>query len=71
LAPIGFVLAVGYSIAYLIVALSNDATDWWWWFVPIYGTIKIFQESVGLGIFHIGGLVVLYLAGTLITLAES
>lgn len=52
LAFVLWVAFVGYSIAWLVVAIASDPT--WWWFVPIYGDVQIFQESVGWGLFHVG-----------------
>jgi hypothetical protein len=54
---------IGYSIAWLIVALASDPT--WWWFVPIYGDIQIFQESLWYGLFHIGIFPFVLIAGAL------
>jgi hypothetical protein len=60
-----WLLTLVYSAAYLVVAFASESTIWWWWFVPIYGTFKIFQASVLLGLFHVGILVVVYVAGFL------
>lgn len=57
---------VVYSIAWLVVAIASDPT--WWWFVPIYGDIQIFQESVWWGLFHVGVLPALLLAGAAVDL---
>ena len=54
-AALGFgmwIAFAAYSIAWLIVAVASDPT--WWWFVPIYGDIQIFQESIWWGFFHVG-----------------
>jgi hypothetical protein len=65
-AGIGAVLWFGfaaYCIAWVIVAFASDPT--WWWFIPIYGDIKIFSESVWWGLFHIGVLPALFLVGAI------
>lgn len=46
---LGFLIWMGSAIAYWVIAFANDSTTWWWWFVPFYGQVKIFMESVGLG----------------------
>jgi hypothetical protein len=54
-AALAFVLWIGflaYSVTWLVVAIVSDPT--WWWFAPVYGDIKIFQESVPWGLFHVG-----------------
>lgn len=63
-AALAFVLwlaFVAYSITWLVVAVASDPT--WWWFVPIYGDIQIFQESVWWGLFHLGVLPLVVLVG--------
>lgn len=63
-AALGFVLWIGvvaYSITWLVVAIASDPT--WWWFVPIYGDIQIFQESVWWGVFHAGIFPLVIIAG--------
>jgi len=46
------------------VAVASDPT--WWWFVPIYGDVKIFQESVAWGLFHVGVIPVMVIAGVIV-----
>jgi len=61
---ISFAVWIGivvYSVAWLIVAFASDPT--WWWFVPIYGDIQIFQESVWWGLFHIALFPLVIVAG--------
>lgn len=52
LAAVLYIAVIAYSVAWLIVAIASDPT--WWWFVPIYGDVQIFQESVWWGLFHLG-----------------
>lgn len=54
---------LAYSIVWLVVAVQSDPT--WWWFVPVYGDIYIFQESVWWGLFHVGILPLIAIAATL------
>lgn len=68
---VAFLSIIGYSIAYLAVAFTNDATKWWWWFVPIYGSIRIFEASVAWGLFHVGILPATWIAGAAISAAEG
>lgn len=49
-----WIVVVVYSIAWFVVAIASDPT--WWWFVPVYGDIQIFQESVWWGLFHVVGI---------------
>ena len=63
LAAVGFIGFFAYCIAWLVVAVASDPT--WWWFVPIYGDIHIFQESVWWGLFHVCTLPVLLLSSLL------
>lgn len=63
LAPVAFVGFLAYAITWLVVAYQSDPT--WWWFVPVYGTIKIFHESVWWGIFDVGILPAVFVAGAL------
>lgn len=55
---------VAYSVAWLIVAVASDPT--WWWFVPIYGDVKIFQESIAWGFFHVGLIPAVFIAGAIV-----
>jgi hypothetical protein len=50
-----------YCCLWLVVAVASDPT--WWWFVPIFGTIKIFEESVWWGLFCVGILPAGWIAG--------
>lgn len=68
---IGFLVGVAYSVTYFVLAFASDATTWWWWFVPIYGTFRIFQASVLLGMAHVGVLPLFVLAGLAIEWGES
>lgn len=63
LAAVGFIGFFAYCIVWLVVAVASDPT--WWWFVPIYGDIQIFQESVWWGLFHVGTLPILLLSSLL------
>lgn len=64
LAAVAWLGFAAYSVVWLIVAFASDPT--WWWFVPIYGDIKIFQESVWWGLFHIATLPLILLVGAIV-----
>lgn len=68
---VGFLVVVAYSVAYFVLAFASDSTAWWWWFVPVYGTVRIFQASVLLGFAHVGTLPAVVLAGLAIDWGES
>jgi hypothetical protein len=69
--PIAFLGIAAYSLAYLGVAFTDDATRWWWWFVPIYGSVQIFGTSAGWGLFHVGILPATWIGGSAISAAEG
>lgn len=56
-----YVVFIAYCLVWAIVALSSGHPAWW--FTPIYGTIKIFQESVWRGLLDVSALPVLLLVG--------
>lgn len=58
-----FLGTFAYAIAYLAVATGTDSTETWWWFVPVYGSIRIFGESLWLGVFHVGMLPLVWVTG--------
>jgi hypothetical protein len=65
---VGIIAWVGFlaiCILWLIVAINSDPT--WWWFVPIYGDIKIFGESVWYGLFHVSLLPAALIAGLMMS----
>lgn len=59
-----FIGIVVYAFAWIIVAWQSDPT--WWWYVPVYGAIQIFGESVWWGLFHVGILPAVILVGLLL-----
>jgi hypothetical protein len=42
-----------YGASIALVTVLDDATVWWMWFVPVYGNVRIFQESLWLGLYSV------------------